>query len=169
MSSTSKSDARADWPKHKSSCKKPGHTAPHGLSQAAAMLDTMFGGSNLEKLTKKNCYIQLIDSYRLRVEDDYKYAGDDHGLYAGWDPRPEFAKFLDLAEKRAGLLPGWWSKETRAACEAMGADHSQENWADLGSAVEKSDIMEHYKDNTMPMKLRVLAEKVYGKRIQGGL
>ncbi|KAL9002025.1 MAG: hypothetical protein Q9188_005020 [Gyalolechia gomerana] len=139
------------------------------MSATGAILDTMFGGSNLDSLTKKDCYIQLIDSYRMRVEDDYKYACDNHGLYAGEDPAPEFAQFLNLAEKRKGLLPEWWNKETRAACEAMGADSSKENWADLSCAVEKHDIMEHYKDNTMPMKLRLLAEKVYGKRVQGGL
>ncbi|KAL8933416.1 MAG: hypothetical protein Q9216_006374 [Gyalolechia sp. 2 TL-2023] len=147
----------------------PGYTAPPKMSSTGAMLDTMFGGSNLDKLTKKDCYTQLIDSYRLRVEDDYKYACDNHGLYNEEDPRPEFAQFLNLAEKRTGLLPGWWNKETRAACEAMAADGSKENWADLSCAVEKSDIMEHYKDHSMPMKLRLLAEKVYGKRVQGGL
>lgn len=74
-----------------------------------------------------------------------------------------------MAEKRKGLLPGWWDKKTRAACEATGADDSKESWADLSCAVEKSDIIEHYKDPTIPMKLRLLAEKVYRKRVQGGL
>ena len=141
--------------------------APPGMSGAGAMFDTMFGGSNLDRLTKKECYHQLIDSYRLRVEDDYKYAGDPHGIYDEEDPRAEFAEFLDLAEKRVGLLPKWWNKETRSACEAIGVDKA--SWANLYCAVEKSDIMEHYKENTMPMKLRLLAEKVYGKRVQGGL
>ncbi|KAL9045488.1 MAG: hypothetical protein Q9214_001473 [Letrouitia sp. 1 TL-2023] len=139
------------------------------MSSAGGFLDTMFGGSNLDKLTKRECYIQLIDSYRMRVEDDYVYGADNHGLYAGEDPRPEFDHFLDLAEKRNGLLPRWWNKESRVACEAMGADDSKENWADLSCAVEKHDIQDHYKDNAMPMKLRLLAEKVYGKRVAGGL
>ncbi|KAL8786449.1 MAG: hypothetical protein Q9213_002765 [Squamulea squamosa] len=139
------------------------------MSPAGAMLDGLFGGSNLDKLTKKECYIELIDSYRMRVEDDYKFACDNHGLYAGEDPKPDFARFLDLAEKRTGLLPGWWNKENRAACEAIGADTFKENWADLSCAVEKHDIIKHYKDNTKPMKLRLLAEKVYGQRVQGGL
>lgn len=139
------------------------------MSSAGGFLDTMFGGSNLDKLTKRECYIQLIDSYRMRVEDDYVYGCDNHGLYAGEDPRPEFAHFLDLAEKRNGLLPKWWNKESRVACEAMGADNSKGNWADLSCAVEKHDIQDHYKDNAMPMKLRLLAEKVYGKRVAGGL
>ncbi|KAL8668860.1 MAG: hypothetical protein Q9224_007772, partial [Gallowayella concinna] len=156
-------------PTHKALCKKPSNAPQPPMSQAGAMLDALFGGSNLDKLTKKDCYIQLIDSYRLRVEDDYKYGCDNHGLYAGEDPRPDFARYLDLAETRKGLLPTWWNRDNRAACEAMGADGSKGNWADLSCAVEKHDIMEHYKDNTAPMKLRVLAEKVYGQRVQGGL
>ncbi|KAL8724271.1 MAG: hypothetical protein Q9166_008041 [cf. Caloplaca sp. 2 TL-2023] len=139
------------------------------MSSTGAMLDNMFGGSKLDKLTKKDCYIQLIDSYRLRVEDDYNFAHDNHGLYAGEDPKPEFAHFLNMAEKRKDLLPKWWNKETRAACEAMGADNSKANWADLSCAVGKNDIIDHYKESTMPMKLRLLAEKVYGQRVQGGL
>jgi splicing suppressor protein 51 len=139
------------------------------MSSAGAQLDTMFGVSNLDRLTKKDCYAQIIDSYRMRVEDDYKFAHYNHGLYAEEDPLPEFAHFLDLAEKRKGLLPTWWNNETRAACEAMGADNSKANWADLHCAIEKSDVMDHYKDPTMPMKLRLLAEKVYGHRVQGGL
>lgn len=139
------------------------------MSSSGAILDSLFGGSNLDRLPKKECYTQLIDSYRLRVEDDYKFAHDNHGLYAGEDPQKEFTDFLNMAEKRKGLLPGWWNEETRGACEAMGADNSKENWADLSCAIEKHDVQEHYKDPMMPMKLRVLAEKVYGKRVQGGL
>lgn len=139
------------------------------MSSAGATLDTLFGGSNLDCLTKKDCYIQLIDSYRMRVEDDYVFAHNNHGLYANEDPLPEFTRFLDLAEKRKSLLPTWWNKETRTACEAMGADNTKANWADLHCAIEKSDVIDHYKDPTMPMKLRLLAEKVYGRRVQGGL
>lgn len=42
-------------------------------------------------------------------------------------------------------------------------DKSQ--WSDLHCAVEKGDIVEHYGDGMMPMKLRLLAEKIYGKGI----
>ncbi|KAL8949554.1 MAG: hypothetical protein Q9222_004346 [Ikaeria aurantiellina] len=142
---------------------------PPTMSPAGGLLDGLFGGSNLDKLSKEDCYVQLIDSYRLRVEDDYVFTGEAGGIYGGEDPTEEFAEFLDLAETRAGLLPGWWSPETRKACEAMGASGSKDGWANLSCAVEKHDIQEHYKSPTMPMRLRLLAEKVYGKRVQGGL
>ena len=33
------------------------------------------------------------------------------------------------------------------------------------SPTEKSDIQEHYEDNMMPMKLRMLAELIYGTSV----
>ncbi|KAL9598707.1 MAG: hypothetical protein Q9219_004320 [cf. Caloplaca sp. 3 TL-2023] len=155
---------KTDWKIHKIFCKKP--TTP-SLSSGAAMFDTMLGSIDLDKLSKDECYTRLIDSYRMRVEDDYKFGGDAHGLYAEEDPRPEFRRFLTLAEKRGNILPKWWTQETKKACVAKGANRGKSNWADLSCAVEKSDIQEHYKDNMMPAKLRIMAEKVYGKPIAG--
>lgn len=129
------------------------------------MLDTAFGGSNLDTLTETDCYIRLIDSYRMRAEDDFTYANDNHGLYALKDRVPDFAYFLDLAEKRKDLLPKWWSEDTRAACEAMASDNSKDNCTDLSSVVEKPDFPGRDKINAKAIKLRLLAEKVYGKRV----
>lgn len=88
------------------------------------------------------------------------YAGNPRGRYAGEDPLPVFREFLDLAEKQKGLLPSWWNEDKRRECErvATGGD----GWANINFVVEKSDIMEHY-HNTMPMTLRVLGEKIYGR------
>ncbi|KAL8904473.1 MAG: hypothetical protein Q9207_003237 [Kuettlingeria erythrocarpa] len=83
---------------------------------------------------------QLIDSYRMRAEDDYNLAGDGHCLYVGEHPRPKCARVLDLAEKRKFLLPGWQNRESRTACEAMGAASSKGSWADLCCVMEKDDI-----------------------------
>ena len=95
------------------------------------------------------------------MEDEYTFGANNFGIYGEEDPVPVFKKFLDLAEKRDKLLPTWWSKEKRKECErlAQGGD----SWADISCAVEKSDIQEHYGDGVMPMKLRVLGEKIYGK------
>lgn len=97
----------------------------------------------------------------MRVEDEYTYGCNNIGIYAGQDPRPAFKEFLDLAEKREGILPSWWNAEKRRECERMAVD--AEGWNDINCAVEKGDIMEHYGDNMMPMNLRVLGEKIYGK------
>jgi hypothetical protein len=41
------------------------------------------------------------------------------------------------------------------------------NWSSLFNCVEKSDISEHYGDSTMPMQLRMLTEKIYGRPLMG--
>lgn len=134
--------------------------------QAGDFFKGLVADDFLHGLSEKNAYAQLIECYRMRVEDDYKFAGDNRGLYGGEDPRPDFRRFLTLAENRKGLLPKWWSVEKRRGCERVAVDASQ--WSDINCAVEKHDITEHYGDGMMPMKLRLLAEKVYGKKIDMG-
>ena len=101
----------------------------------------------------------------MRVEDDYTFAGDTRGLYNEDDPLPDFQEFLDMAEMKNGILPSWWSDGKRRECEERAVDARQ--WSDLNCAVEKRDIIKHYGDGSMPMKLRLLAEKIYGKKIEG--
>lgn len=127
-------------------------------------MNSLLGLSNddyLHKLLEKDAFIQLIDCFRMRMEDEYGFGGNSLGIYGGESPVSFFKEFLDLAEKREKLLPSWWDKEKRKECErlAMGGD----GWADISCAVEKSDIQEHYGDGMMPMKLRILGEKIYGK------
>ena len=40
-------------------------------------------------------------------------------------------------------------------------------WLDLSCAVEKSDIVEHYKIANMPMLLRMVAEEAEGSNVTG--
>lgn len=104
----------------------------------------------------------LIDTYRLRMEDDYSITGDVDvdSIYGGApDGRRGFRRFLRLAEKRNGLLPKWWARDKAIACERVGMNTG---WSALDCAVEKADVMEHYGNPTMPMQLRMLGEQVYG-------
>ena len=117
----------------------------------------------LSSFSETDAFLQLIDSYRMRVEDDYSFRGELSGLYNQENPLPHFRRYLDRAEALPDVLPKWWSKEKRAACEKLAVDPS--SWSDLNCAVEKHDILEHYKDDAMPMKLRILAEKIYGKGV----
>ena len=114
----------------------------------------------LHSFSRIDVFDRLIDSYRMRVEDDYNFRGDTNGLYNGENPLPDFRRFLDLAESRGDILPAWWSKQKRQVCERSGIDSRR--WSDLNSAVKKQDIQEHYGDHLMPMKLRMLAETIYG-------
>lgn len=124
----------------------------------------MFGLSNddfLHDRPEGEVFNLLIDSFRMRVEDEYVYGGNTIGIYNGDNTIPLFKKFLSLAESRQQLLPTWWSPVKRRECERLAVDGSQ--WSDINCAVGKSDIQDHYNDNLMPMKLRILGEKIYGK------
>lgn len=134
--------------------------------QAADFFKGLGADDLLRGISEKEAFVKLIDCYRMRVEDDYKFAGDTRGLYNQEDPLEDFQDFLNLAQKRKGVLPKWWSEEKRRACERLAVDGTQ--WANINGTVEKHDIIEHYGDNLMPMKLRMLAEKIYGKKIDMG-
>jgi splicing suppressor protein 51 len=95
------------------------------------------------------------------MEDEYAFGANNIGIYAKEDPRPEFKQFLDLAETRAGILPPWWNAEKRQDCERIAIERG--GWSDINCAVEKSDIQEHYGSGSMPMMLRILGEKIYGR------
>ena len=165
---------KADWKVHKKVCasnqqnNKPKASTTRTTGPVTAnMLSSISPDDFLHGLSEKNALIRLIDCYRMRAEDDYKFAGDPHGIYDDEDPLEDFRAFLDLAQKREGLLPPWWDGDKREECERLAMDKRQ--WAFIGSAITKSDIMQHYGDNMMPMKIRFLAEKIYGRRVQGGL
>ncbi|CAD6577525.1 MAG: hypothetical protein ASARMPREDX12_008386 [Alectoria sarmentosa] len=167
---------KADWKSHKAFCASSQQTNAQNKPQATTNFDAMpkvagdfFKGicpdNYLHRFSEKDAFCQLIDCYRMRVEDDYTFAGDTRGLYNEDDPLPDFQEFLDMAEMKNGILPSWWSDGKRRECEERAVDARQ--WSDLNCAVEKRDIIKHYGDGSMPMKLRLLAEKIYGKKIEG--
>jgi mitochondrial splicing suppressor protein 51 len=63
------------------------------------------------------------------------------------------------------MMPPWWAPEAKRDCIAMASDRNSGSY--LGQALGKADIQEKYGDDMMPLKLRVLAEKAYGRRIMG--
>jgi splicing suppressor protein 51 len=167
---------KADWKDHKKLCGRGASvsfgvppTLPqpqfHRINDASSIL----GGISEDALHKipnqTDVYRHLIDSYRMRVEDEYTWSGELTGLYAGEHPLIGFRKFLDLAERKGTMLPKWWNKEKRAECEKLGMTAGQ--FSSLRGAMEKSDVLEHYKDPWMPMKLRILAERIYGRAVGG--
>jgi len=159
-----------DWKSHKKVCAgqaqasqpQPSAAEKHnpGFHPVNHFLG-LSGNDFLHKLPEKDAFTQLIDCFRLRCEDEYSFGANTIGIYNQEDPMREFKKFLDLAEKREGLLPTWWNAHKRAECVRWATGGS--DWSNISCAVEKSDIQEHYGDGMMPMKLRVLGEKIYGK------
>ncbi|KAJ9663396.1 hypothetical protein H2201_005604 [Coniosporium apollinis] len=113
---------------------------------------------------EQDVYQLLIDTYRFRMEDHYNLEGeaDRDSIYGGArDGRQGFRRFLSRAQSKRGLLPPWWSPEKAAECEAMGMRRSE--WTSLASAIEKSDVIEHYGNPQMPMQLRMFGEQIYGR------
>jgi splicing suppressor protein 51 len=157
---------KADWKAHKKVCDSnasnpfPRPAGAHNPGFITA--NALFGGDDdeLHQMSEKDLYVRLIDCFRMRMEDEYVFAGNNFGIYGGEDARPVFRKFLGLAEKREGLLPKWWSQAKKRECEKVALSHE---WADITCCVEKSDVIEHYGNPMMPMKLRILGEKIYGE------
>ncbi|KAG0089088.1 hypothetical protein BGZ93_006931 [Podila epicladia] len=110
----------------------------------------------------EDVYQLLIDTYRLRVEDDYVLEGEVsvNSLYGGGNPLEDFKDFLKKCHAKKNLLPPWWTKDSDKDCLALG---TKAGWSSLRSAVEKGDIIEHYKDSLMPMQLRMMGEQIYGR------
>ncbi|MCJ1397232.1 hypothetical protein MMC11_000424 [Xylographa trunciseda] len=171
---------KADWPTHKKACNPTGtkpqaqpESAMNSILRMMSLTDNpgadqfakIGDGTYLDSLPEKDAFAQIIDSYRLRIDDEYVFRGDAGGLYAGESPLPDFRRYLSRAEKKGGVLPKWWGREKRRACEKTAVDKAQ--WSDLNCAVEKADVIKHYGDSMMPMKLRMLAEEVEGSNVTG--
>ncbi|KEF60949.1 uncharacterized protein A1O9_02513 [Exophiala aquamarina CBS 119918] len=65
-----------------------------------------------------NTFELLIDTFRLRREDDYAFGGHNHGIYGVDPPLAVFRDFLARA-KSAWMLPAWWSDVKQRECEHM--------------------------------------------------
>ncbi|KAK8194242.1 hypothetical protein M8818_007430 [Zalaria obscura] len=112
-------------------------------------------------------YSLLLDTFRLRLDDNYKFGGENTpgSVYAEDDEEtslPAFRKFLRLAEGRNGLLPSWWSPEKAEKCVERGTK-AIPDWFSLQYAPEKDDISDYYNDMWMPMQMRMFGEQVYGR------
>ena len=172
-------------PRQCSTCKKDEKDLPTPLKHCAKCKKTLYcsrecqttdwkphkqrcGKAYLQSLPEKDVFAHLVDAYRLRIEDEYVVNGDvsERSLYGGGDPVRDFQRFLDKAEKRDLLLPDWWDGEKRAACVKVARDRRGDHC--VFYAVEKSDIRDYYGNPLMPMQLRMLADKVYGRGVVAG-
>jgi splicing suppressor protein 51 len=125
-------------------------------------------GTYLHGMSEQDAYCALIDSYRLRVEDEFIFSNvkKEFSKYSN-NPQPlqGFQRYLDRVEAKARLLPPWWSVEKRRACEVLAQNRSQ--WSCIFFSAKKSDIVEFYKDSMKPMQLRIFAEEVEGWNVSG--
>jgi splicing suppressor protein 51 len=184
-----------DWKAHKKICGRPAPTEPK------ITLDTLVGSNTWEASiddpqdrlpplpatlqnfdftthSGKEVAVYLLDAYRLRIDDEMVLAGTMRFgiLHSPVDvAKPnvpaDFNAFLDLAEKRDGLLPAWWlaaGKENRDAVRKRVIEQGSKgpgSWSNLESSVEPEYVMKRYGDEAMVGRLRRLAAKVYGSEI----
>lgn len=184
---------KADWKGHKKVCGSARvESAP--ISQAAPSSDSqprsqpsvsgkccipkpftaLNNGTWLHNRPKKDVFKLLVDTYRMRIEDEYVFQGevDEDSLYSGASAASalrHFQRFLtkaikkDAARKRK-LLPEWWTKESLNECLEFART---DEFSNVGYAVEKHDIQEHYSQSDMPMQLRMFSEKIDGTLAAG--
>lgn len=172
----------SDWKNHKKVC---GTTARAQLNPQAPMnpqtvcyipkpFTALDNGTWLHNRTKKDVFKLLVDTYRMRIEDEYKYEGevDEDSLYSGAGLETvvrHFKRFMKKLIKRDAqrdrkLLPDWWSKDSLQECMEFART---DDFSNVGYAVEKHDIQEHYSQPDMPMQLRMFSEKIDGKLAAG--
>ena len=86
---------------------------------------------------KADVYQLLIDTYRLRMEDDYNLTGDADfdSIYAGSSSGYRgFRRFLEQIQARnKELLPAWWSDANALECERAGR---RDDWSSLKCAID---------------------------------
>ena len=112
----------------------------------------------LHNRPEKEVYKLLVDIVRMRQEDTYTFEGDTMSgtIYNGESSSESaFRHMIRRAKNKTGFLPPWWNDSKLEECIRL-------NRQLLQCAQEKSDIQESWGDNTMPMKLRMLGEKIYG-------
>ncbi|KAJ6144464.1 MYND domain protein [Penicillium chermesinum] len=159
--------ARATWQKL-SSASGAGDAEDHVEPGQSVALDTVISKpfhklhdkTWLHGRTERDVYKLLIDTYRLRLDDDYTFSGI---LQTGTERRTgawvvSRASWPALNRSPACFRSGG-RKAKAAECLALGK--SSKDWG-LQFAVEKHDIVDLYKNPTMPMQLRMFGEQVYG-------
>ncbi|KAF9404565.1 hypothetical protein BGZ94_004095, partial [Podila epigama] len=112
----------------------------------------------------EDVYRLLIDTYRLRVEDDYNLSGEvsEGSLYDGGDGVDDFLRFLALVDEKKHLLPPWWTEESKVKCMELATTDGETYSYSLQRAVQKGDISDYYHNSLMPMQMRMFGEQVIG-------
>lgn len=180
---------KADWKVHKKMCANQANTNATGDAyvEANTTHSSNYSSPHLRDLEKhepkpftrlqegnflhdrpeKDVYKLLIDSFRMRQQDDKKLENKTtpRSVYTGASSSIDpFRKYLAQAATRPGLLPPWWTSEKQKECEAFAESGA---WQDVRKKVTKEEVIQHYGDEKAPMQVRMLAEAVYGAGSMG--
>ncbi|KAJ1326964.1 zinc finger MYND domain-containing protein [Microdochium nivale] len=164
------------WPQHKRQCSRsradnrsPATGADKGpIQHVLDPFSRLDRGKYLHGRPQQDVYRLLIDTYRLRMDDNDKFEDlrEVDSIYASKvnDGQKSFIRFLAKAEAKNGILPSWWTAETRTACEELASTPG--DWC-LLNKVSKAGIATSYGDEKFPMQLRMLGEAIYSRGIMG--
>lgn len=170
---------KTDWRNHKKDCARIAGESPEETSSSSSSssrpaknlsasipkpFHKLHAKTWLHDRPSEDVYKLLIDTYRLRMEDQYTFEGEvDSDCIYGGAPGSlmGFRRFLRKAEAKSGLLPPWWSAQRSIECQYAGL--TEDGWSSLNCAIEKHDNMEHYGDSKMPMQMRMFGEQIYGR------
>lgn len=180
---------KADWKRHKKSCgaiatgttqsNTTTNNTTHASSSSGKLCSienpftALKDGTWLKDRSKKDVYQLLIDVYRLRLDDDFKFKGkyiEMNSLIGGGaaiDALRSFKEFLlevnmlnSKRRKTKRVLPDWWTNADIQAC--LEVAKKSRGWSYIGAAVERSDVRKHYDDFGMPNQLRMFGEALDG-------
>lgn len=180
---------KSDWKKHKKTC---GNTRaepnsqhdwtpptvnqnnPNAICYIPKPFTALDNGTWLHNRPKSDVYKLLVDTYRMRLEDEYVFQGEveEDSLYSGAGVESalrHFRRFLKEtikldATRNKKLLPEWWSRDSLKECMDFAMT---DDFSNVGYSIEKHDIQDHYGQTHMPMQLRMFSEKIDGTLAAG--
>lgn len=181
---------KSDWKRHKKVCgntraepasmgntetSSAGHrNRPQAICYIPNPFTALNNGTWLHNRPKKDVFKLLVDTYRMRMEDEYVFQGEvlEGSLYSGATAASaarHFKRFLTKTVKLDGirnkkLLPEWWSKDSLNECVEFART---DDFSNVGFAAEKHDMQDHYCQIHMPMQLRMFSEKIDGTLAAG--
>jgi splicing suppressor protein 51 len=152
---------RAHWKAHKKECATNGAGNPsstpnveHSSNYRAPPIKNLEKqipkpftgldkGTYLHGRSEEDVFKLLIDAFRMRQADAFKYDGkvDPNSVYTGATSSIQgFKQFMHLAASR-NLLPPWWSAEKLKQCEDFG--ENGDNWSSLRTKVVSTPGHKH--------------------------
>ena len=167
----SKECQKDDWKNHKKACRP---LPPRFIIDKP--FTALKEGTWLFTRPEEDIYQLLIDVYRMRREDRYRFEGkvDKGCIYSGANTATalrHFRKYLygvvDADAKQPigkNMLPSWWSAESFEKCVQKTTTNED---AKIEYKVDKSAIQKFYKQDDMPMQLRMLGELLDGTQTGG--
>ena len=122
----------------------------------------------------RDMFRRIIDSYRLRVEDEYTHTGDIsryslYGLAAEGQgeaiPMKQFRAYVRLGVKKGVIMSSLLPENDTLKFEALSYMAITDKWANICYAVEKHDIEARYKEagiSDSVSSLRTFANSIVG-------